>query len=334
MSIMTFLHRILGDSEQEKQHPEVSQQVQNYLDNRIREAVDVLAVRSEQQVRNIAKEKWKWLDDWKDFAKYGGWIVAAVMFFWGKSELRKHAEHAAREYLTKDVVHQVAMSELRSNVSTFVQTELSPLKKEIGSLEGRVEKSVERIGTVDSKLTELAQRSEAGLTELASATQLTLFVVSALGDDRNAVDELRTMEQDKASPYHGIAAKVKTEIHQRLGLERLFMERVGVLPDNVIEMPTGAGIDEHINKIGDERYTPTARILFVNSTYRNTNFKLSDRMRFLDEVLARERSERVSREAMTLMDEEAKLNRNMMGVKPYREWYQRWKQSNETKKPD
>jgi len=133
--MIRWLAKLLEALTEDKQAPKgpagLPIEAQNYLDNRIRDAVDRINDRTEHRLREIVREQFRWKDKWLLSFGIFGVFLTIFSFFSMKEFLRKRAEKAAMDYLTTNVTHQAMMETFRYEVTNFTQTQLSPLKEEI-----------------------------------------------------------------------------------------------------------------------------------------------------------------------------------------------------------
>jgi tetratricopeptide (TPR) repeat protein len=233
--LRALLDTLLG-AEKAKGTAGLPLEAQNYIDNRIRDAVETINARNEAQIRKIEKEKWKFWENAKNYVTVLGWVLAIMMFFFGKEYLRTEAKEAARVQLTTNTIYQAMVEVFRSNVSDFVQTGLRPLNQQIREMESRVTVAVSNAELKQAQLAD-EQRS------IRDQQRVLDLAVKAKGGSLADYEELLSLS-GKTNGLSGMAKAAATEVELYFDSYRFRNYVRRVKADPVDMRPIDAPIDE------------------------------------------------------------------------------------------
>jgi len=303
-------------------------ELQNYINICIANGIKELKASNDAEIRRIEKDKWEF---WKKLGTYVallGWVITIVgsflAFAFGKQYLRAQADQAVQRYATTEA-YRVLMADVRTHVANFTTEQLIPLTAQIRTLDTRVADSVQNADRVENDLrntlTNFHQQSQARLNELTNATEIAVLATRVLADDWAAHLRLRAIQHGTNHPFNAIAMNLLNEADLRLSLEEYLLTTLQGAPDPFLDMPPTASLQDYANKFTHPS-TPVQRFRLLRHLYAQDRFSLDSRLALLRRLFDVEISARVIRYAMTLMQQQAKLDRlRSFDVEALKQWY-------------
>lgn len=165
----------------------------------------------------------------------------------------------------------------------------------------------------------LVRKAEASVDQLRNTVDFNLLLTKARNDDRQAFDQIVKLAEEKG-PFQKTAFDVAVQI----AIEVNPLVSVRINP----EVPWGNyAVDpkldqmEKLLKIYPSIHS-VVRPNYISQIWSQERFPKQRRMDFLYEVIKSDGSLRALDRACTLMNKEAKINKNILGAKEYLQWWQ------------
>jgi hypothetical protein len=165
----------------------------------------------------------------------------------------------------------------------------------------------------------LVNKAETSVDQLQDTVDFNLLLTKARNDDREAFDRIVKLTEEMG-PFQKTAFDVAVQI----AIEVNPLVSVRVDP----EVPWGNyAVDPKIEQMDNllkiyPSLHPIVRPNFISQIWSQERFSKQKRMDFLYEIIKSDRSLRALDRACTLMNKEAKINKNILGAKEYLEWWQ------------
>ena len=165
----------------------------------------------------------------------------------------------------------------------------------------------------------LVRKAETSVDQLRNTVDFNLLLTKARNDDRQAFYQIVKLAEEKG-PFQETALDAAGQIV--IEVNPLFSVRIDP------EVPWGNyALDPKLDEMEKllKIYPSIPSVLrpnYISQIWSQERFPKQRRMDFLYEVIKSDRSLRALDRACTLMNKEAKINKNILGAKEYLQWWQ------------
>jgi ribosomal protein L40E len=199
---------------------------------------------------------------------------------------------------------------------TFIETKAKQALKEINAINDLSTQAISHAENAE----QLVSKAQKSIDDLTRLMDFNLLVIKATNDDRHAFDQLRKIPYD--DPFHEMALKtvftitddprLSWQIRQDASMQYNF-DWDKESWDFLRSMYPHPIMDAYQN-----RYKPN----ILSRIWAQKRFPIKKRIDFLYDVIKTDGSIAALNRACMLMNEEAHINKNIMGAKSYLEWYE------------
>lgn len=182
-------------------------------------------------------------------------------------------------------------------------------------LSADAKKKSEEAATKASEIAELAEKARAQAEKIKTTLDFSFVLARAAADDRHAFDQLSSDANDEGSPFHDLALKAIVRIAGDLGLRLNFemdWKRIGINPDT-------ASLAEFEEVFANRPAFDKPGI--ISKIWQQQRFSKFERLSFLYDVIKSTDSILVLNAACSAMNDEAKINKNIIGYSLYLNWW-------------
>jgi hypothetical protein len=182
-------------------------------------------------------------------------------------------------------------------------------------LSADAKKKSEEAATKASEIAGLAKKASAQAEKIKTTLDFSFVLARAAADDRHAFDELSRDVNDEGSPFHDLALKaivrIAGDLSSRLNFE-MDWKRIGINPD-------AATLAEFEEVLANRPAFDKPGI--ISKIWQQQRFSKFDRLSFLYDVIKSTDSILVLNAACSAMNDEAKINKNIIGYSEYLSWW-------------
>jgi len=199
---------------------------------------------------------------------------------------------------------------------THIETKAKQALKEINAINDLSTQAISHAENAE----QLVSKAQKSIDELTKLMDFNLLVLKATNDDRHAFDQLMKVPND--DPFHEMAIKtvfiitddprLSWQIRQDASMQYNFDWNTKSW-DFLLKMYPHPEMDTY-----DNRYKPN----ILSRIWAQKRFPIKKRLDFLYHVIKTDGSIAALNRACMLMNEEAHINKNIMGAKSYLEWYE------------
>lgn len=168
-----------------------------------------------------------------------------------------------------------------------------------------------------AEITNLVRSANEGVEKIRTTSDFSFLLARAAADDRKAFDQLRQLADEPSYEFHNLALAAMVRIAGDLGTTTMLSggldwKRVGADPatTDLEDLKALFNSQPAFNKTG-----------ILEAIWHEQRFSKYDRLSFLYEVLKSTESIVVLNAACRAMNEETKLNKNIIGYPMYLLWW-------------
>ena len=312
--------------------------IQNYIDCEVSKATQQMKTETKQLLNDELKKRW---GPWDKMLSYVTQVLVAVGIvigigscIGGKEYLRTTVVIAATNMFTSELTNQIAAQFKEPRISNVVVAVLS--SKTTNLMAEQVRPAISNFqASLSGQLKILKHDSDAmwisnttTVDALKDLADIYLLLARAQNDDRPAFDTLIEITQKPNHPMYSLAYKATVAIVDNVNFQSSFLFETDQDPW------VGTSLNAESAKMADfelrfaQSMNKIQRLTLLRQFYRQARFPLEERLALLMGTLKSANSILVLNQTCHLIDEEAKLGRNFMGVPQYYEWYQKRLQKN------
>lgn len=266
--------------------------------------------------------------DWKRLASFGAiGIFAGLLVFFGDRVTNVKVDGVGE--ISTVVAQAMADAEQVSKIKAQVEAHRDSLDlviRDVNQARVRISDLTELTDKAGDELKTLKSVQEKGAELLKSIEELSQFshvLMLAKNDDRKAFNELLSMHNNKTR-FHEVALRAIEQIVQEV--DPLLQVR---LDAQVSWESLGVSIDKSSFqefKTAYQNAHAMHRPSILSAIWEQKRFSKADKVSFLAELLVTENSLRALHRVCVLINKEANINMNILGVPNYLKWWEDNKQ--------
>lgn len=244
------------------------------------------------------QSRWNWLIHTPMFISFVMMCVAIAQAILGYTQLNE----AKRERILASKAFEKA--EQAETTARSSATEVQELSRDARNQVSQIKTFVET-----------ARQS---LDSIKSVSEFSLLLAKAKNDNRPSFDALRKIAKNKEHKFHDIANQALIQIITDPQVTGLLTYNIDWKKDHNID-PAKASLNDFAKIFSREISIRQPSVL--TTMWQQTRFPKAEKLQALYEVITTTNSLRCLHEACRLMDEEAKLGKNILAYELYAEWW-------------
>jgi len=301
---------------------------------KVKEATDTLKAFVTSEVQRVEKKKTLF---WKLVA-LTFFLINIVLLFASPWEIGRIVAEQVQENVIVPGVRNELDKIVRDNSSAYVDKQLGPFKKTVDDLHNQILPLKDTIAEAEqvskkaeSVTTDLQQQStlvSSQLNSINTTLQATVLIVRADHDDRQAFDSLYQLAKTP-SPLSGIATEVILALVSDNKLNLTYSPDWKAL--NVSNADQLSLSD--LKNLYSSQMRSDFKEGLLQYIWDNNKFSKHDRLELLMSVIRGDRSINAVRYALNLVNNEAKINHNLLDCQAYYDWWAKNQDSYKTLAP-
>jgi hypothetical protein len=169
-----------------------------------------------------------------------------------------------------------------------------------------------------SQIKTFVETARQSLDSIKSVSEFSLLLAKAKNDNRLSFDALRKIAKNKEHKFHDIANQALIQIITDPQVTGLLTYNIDWKKDHNID-PAKASLNDFAKIFSIE--ISIRQLSVLKAMWQQTRFPKAEKLQALYEVITTTNSLRCLHEACRLIDEEAKLGKNILAYELYAEWW-------------
>ena len=222
-----------------------------------------------------------------------------------------------KEPRIRQTIQQVAENKAQELMLSNIEPEVEKFKNEIQSSLTGVQNKADRIEKVLSE-------SQSTLEDIKSTSDFAFLLTKASNDDRPSFDSLLTISRSQGNRFKEISTQALLQIVSNLQMTGIFSYN--------IDLKKFYNIDSAKASLADfaevlKRTMPIHQCSILKEIWEQKRFSKATKLDMLYKVISSTHSIRCLHQACRLMNEEAKLEKNILAYEEYIKWWEENRES-------
>lgn len=229
-----------------------------------------------------------------------------------KQEMKSLVVEQFKEPRIQQTVQEVAANQAATLMSKQIVPEVTKFKSKINSVSNEMGAKVDQLEKVLSE-------SRIVLDEVKSTSDFALLLTKASNDDRDSFEALRKIADTKGDKFQQIAYQALVQIVTDIQNVFEIQSSIDWQKEYNID-PAKASLADFVNVY--PKALPVFQPKILQTIWEQERFSKTEKLEMLYAVIATTKSLKTLRTACKLMNEEAKLDRNIIAYKQYSIWWE------------